>query len=184
MKLWEFRTCLMAMIALWAFWAGDVVGATDEDDLLEPQQAFRFSASLIDPDVVEVRYVIAAGYYMYRNRFKFSSQPKTIKWAAPKLPRGIVKQDEFFGRVETYRDELTFRIRLQKPVPESGVEFSVISQGCADIGVCYAPLKQTAILRPGALSVPGSAGKSGLMEKLRGSTRDGDVRIRTPQDMK
>lgn len=172
------------MIASWAFWAGNVVGASDDDDLLEPQQAFRFSASLINPVVVEVRYDIAAGYYMYRNRFEFSSQPKTIKWAAPKLPRGIVNQDEFFGRVETYRDELTFRIRLQKPVPETGVEFSVISQGCADIGVCYAPLKQTVILRPGALSVPGSAGKSGLMEKLRGSSGEADDGIRSPQDMK
>ncbi|MFN0040591.1 MAG: protein-disulfide reductase DsbD N-terminal domain-containing protein [Burkholderiales bacterium] len=183
MKLWGFRTWLVAMIASWAFWASNVVGAADEDDLLEPQQAFRFSARLIDPVVVEVRYVIAAGYYMYRNQFKFSSQPETIKWAAPKLPRGIVKQDEFFGRVETYRDDLTFRVRFQDPVPETGVEFSVISQGCADVGVCYTPLKQTANLRPGSLSVPGSAGISDLMEKLRGSTGDGEVRIQSPQEM-
>ena len=39
------------------------------DELLEPEKAFRFSARA-DGGVVEVRFVIADGYYMYRNKFR------------------------------------------------------------------------------------------------------------------
>ncbi|HEX6004007.1 MAG TPA: protein-disulfide reductase DsbD domain-containing protein, partial [Burkholderiales bacterium] len=40
-----------------------------EPQLLEPEQAFRFSARIAAPDALEVRYEIAPGYYMYRDKF-------------------------------------------------------------------------------------------------------------------
>ena len=43
------------------------------DDLLEPEKAFRFSARPVD-DGVEVRFAIADGYYMYRERFRFDAK--------------------------------------------------------------------------------------------------------------
>ena len=46
-----------------------------EPELLEPEKAFRFSARLIDSGQVEVRYDIAPGYYMYREKFKFEASP-------------------------------------------------------------------------------------------------------------
>ena len=42
-----------------------------EPELLEPEKAFAFSARVAGPDVIEVRYVIARGYYMYRDKFRF-----------------------------------------------------------------------------------------------------------------
>ena len=43
-----------------------------EPELLEPEKAFQFSARLLDADrQVEVQYVIAPGYYLYREKFKF-----------------------------------------------------------------------------------------------------------------
>src|SRR2546426_157557 len=41
-------------------------------DLLEPEQAFRFSARIADAGTVEVRFAIADGYYLYRDRPRFS----------------------------------------------------------------------------------------------------------------
>ncbi|HEY6720798.1 MAG TPA: protein-disulfide reductase DsbD domain-containing protein, partial [Burkholderiales bacterium] len=43
--------------------------AASADDLIEPDKAFRFSARVLDAATLEVRYAIANGYYLYRERF-------------------------------------------------------------------------------------------------------------------
>ena len=45
-----------------------------EQDYLQPEAAFRFSARMSDPTTIEVRYQIAEGYYLYRERLSFSSE--------------------------------------------------------------------------------------------------------------
>jgi thioredoxin:protein disulfide reductase len=123
-----------------------VAHALGTDDLLEPDKAFRFSAKALDASTVEIRYVIADGYYLYRERFRFAVEPATVKLGTPQFPAGEVHQDQFFGRTETYRRELRIRV----PVQAAGagrMKFSVTSQGCADIGVCYVPLVQSADIR-------------------------------------
>ena len=64
-----------------------------EPDLLEPEKAFRFSAQLLDVNRVEVSYDIAPGYYLYREKLKFSADPATIRIDASQLPAGKVKMD-------------------------------------------------------------------------------------------
>jgi thioredoxin:protein disulfide reductase len=120
------------------------------DDLLEPEKAFRFSARVLDAGSIEVRYAIADGYYMYRERFKFAAAGGA-RLGAPELPRGLKHKDEFFGEVETYRKE----VRIRLPVEGEGrVALTVISQGCADVGVCYVPMESRAALQlPGGGSI-------------------------------
>jgi thiol:disulfide interchange protein DsbD len=83
--------------------AAGALSAAATDDLLAPEQAFRFSASLIEPGLVEVRYRIADGYYMYRYKFRFSAIPQSAGLGEARFPPGKITHDEFFGRVETYR---------------------------------------------------------------------------------
>ena len=73
----------------------------DEPELLEPNKAFRLSARLIDADHLEVRYQIAPGYYMYRDKFKFSTVPALLAIETAQVPPGVVKKDEIFGEVQT-----------------------------------------------------------------------------------
>ena len=80
------------------------------DDLLEPEQAFRLSARALDPAAVEVRFQIADGYYMYRERFKFAVAGGDAKLGAPEFPPGQRKRDEFFGESEIYRKQVAIRI--------------------------------------------------------------------------
>jgi len=115
-------------------------------DLLEPQQAFRFSARVAGPDVIEVRYRIADGYYMYRDKFRFSVVPGSVGLGQPDFPPGTVTEDEFFGKTETYRSELTILIPVQRAAGLRAFTLRAVSQGCADVGVCYIPLTQTARL--------------------------------------
>ena len=94
---------LLALAALPAF----------AEEPLEPEQAYRFSARAIDAKTVEARWQIADGYYMYREKFRFTAEPATVKLGEPTFPAGKVKDDEFFGKVETYREEVAIRIPVE-----------------------------------------------------------------------
>ena len=114
------------------------------DNLLEPEKAFRFSARALDARSVEVRFAIADGYYLYRERLSFAAEGNpAIRLGAAELPRGERHRDEFFGEVETYRKDLRIRIPAEG---EGGFDLKVVSQGCADAGVCYVPMESRARL--------------------------------------
>ena len=44
-------------------------------NLLPAEQAFRLSARVLDPSTLEVRYNIADGYYLYRDKLRMSVEP-------------------------------------------------------------------------------------------------------------
>ncbi|MES2323711.1 MAG: protein-disulfide reductase DsbD [Pseudomonadota bacterium] len=123
--------------------------ASAEEDYLDPEVAFKFSARMVDPQTVAVTYEIADGYYMYRERFKFTATNATL--GEPAIPPGKVKFDDTFQKdVETYRGSVTITI----PVTTSGMfTLKATSQGCADAGLCYAPQEATARL----VGAPGAA---------------------------
>jgi len=109
------------------------------DNLLEPEKAFRFSARSADASSIEVRFDIAPGYYLYRERFRFAAEG--AKLGAPQFPEGIPHKDEFFGEMHIYRQEVQVRIPVEAAAP---FDLKVTSQGCADAGVCYVPMESKA----------------------------------------
>jgi thiol:disulfide interchange protein DsbD len=109
--------------------------ARADDDFLPPEQAFKFSARMLDAHTVVVNYAIADGYYMYRERFKFSAAGATL--GAPQVPPGKIKFDETFNKnVETYHKGVEIRIPVQGNGPFT---LNATGQGCADKGLCYPP---------------------------------------------
>src|SRR6266581_4940226 len=92
--------------------------AASADDLLEPDKAFRFSARTLDAGTVEVRYAIADGYYLYRERFRFAAEPASVALGQPQFPKGQIHEDKFFGKQETYRKE----VRIRVPIEAAGAE--------------------------------------------------------------
>ena len=73
----------------------------------------------------------------------------------PPLPNGAVKEDQFFGRVETYRGGIVVNLALKDARPGQNVVIAAESQGCADIGICYPPTVQRITLAiPEASLVP------------------------------
>jgi thiol:disulfide interchange protein DsbD len=130
-------------------------------DLLDPALAFKFSAQAVDAGTLEVRYQIANGYYLYRDKFKFAVEPAGVKLGEPQFPRGDVHNDEFFGKVETYRKELRIRLPLMRDAAATQLKLAVTSQGCADVGVCYVPQVQTVEIKLAALAPASGASGSG-----------------------
>jgi thioredoxin:protein disulfide reductase len=119
-------------------------GTSAAADLLEPERAFQFSARELE-GAVEVRFVIAEGYYLYRDRMRFSAEGP-VQLGTPQFPPAIPHKDEFFGDMPIYRNQMAVRVPVQG---EGRYELKVISQGCADAGVCYVPMESRASLRAG-----------------------------------
>jgi thiol:disulfide interchange protein DsbD len=116
------------------------------EEPLDPEQAYRYSVRAVDANTVEARWQIVDGYYMYRDKFRFSAEPATVKLGEPKFPPGKVKDDEFFGKVETYRKE----VKILIPIEAGGAEsftLKAVSQGCWDQGICYPPTPQKATVK-------------------------------------
>ena len=44
---------------------------------LPPDKALRFSARALNPETIETRFTIAEGYYLYRDRIRFTVEPAT-----------------------------------------------------------------------------------------------------------
>lgn len=155
--------CRCAFAALLASTAAlSSAAAVKEPELLEPEKAFRISTRALDENHIEVQFVIADGYYMYRDRFKFETESGRLL-ADVEFPKGKPKEDLFFGKAEIYRREARIRVPVTSDDKARGiVKLKVTSQGCADIGVCYVPLEQFVEVRlPGRSSATPAAVRQG-----------------------
>src|SRR5450830_949478 len=107
------------------------------EDFLDPEVAFTAVAKMVEPGIAEVTLTVADGYYLYRERLKFTSDDAQL--GEPLLPKGKVKFDETFQKeVETYRHSVVVRIPVKA---DHAFNLKVVRQGCADQGLCYPPLE-------------------------------------------
>jgi len=166
---WLWRRALATFVLTMA-----VVGiaqAVDEKDLLPVDQAFALSTSAAARDHVQLQWVIADGYYLYRHRIAVTAQDGT-PLGTLSLPAGDRHNDPFFGEVETYRHQL--RALLPMTAQGDRVVLQVKYQGCADAGVCYPPQKRVVtIALPAAATAPPAqdqGGLAGLAQSLGGAT--------------
>ncbi len=136
---------LLLFVAVWAH---------AQDDLLEPEKAFVFSARMLDADNIEARFRVAEGYSLYRDKFAFTAEDG-VELGRPALPAGKIKEDEFFGRVETYRGDLRVHIPVKGAVKPFALNAAF--QGCADIGVCYPPQSARVQIVPVAAAASAAA---------------------------
>jgi thiol:disulfide interchange protein DsbD len=117
---------------------------TDEPELLNPDQAFIFKAELNGSHSLVTEWIIAEGYYLYKDKIKMALQDSTgLSLGDPQFPDSTRLNDPQYGDVEIFRGPLTvtFPILGLSGQP-SALDLNVGYQGCADIGVCYPPIKK------------------------------------------
>ncbi len=173
----RFVSAFARLLRLWLFAAVALAagGVQAEEEYLPPEQAFGFSASMKDAATVEVRFAIADGYYMYRDRFGFVAEGARL--GAPVLPPGKVKFDETFQKdVETYREAVTVRLPVEAggPVQAEGDQPGLRRQGlvlCADgiggrprSGRCLAAAGEGTAATPAALQGSATGSEMGRIE--------------------
>ncbi|TSA19990.1 MAG: protein-disulfide reductase DsbD [Betaproteobacteria bacterium] len=133
---------------------------------IDPEKAFQISAKMVKKDTIEVRFKIEKGYYLYRAKIKISALGAEL--GTFDLPKGKIKEDENFGRMEIWRGEL----RVNLPVKASGpFTLKVTSQGCADVGLCYPPMDSEIRLDPSVIT-PTAPTRDDLIARLNALAGD------------
>jgi thiol:disulfide interchange protein DsbD len=107
-------------------------------DFLPVRQAFQLNLSDATPDAIKLQFIATEGYYLYRHRFQFRTEPADIGLGAAQLPDGEKKHDEYFGDVEVYHGILDVSLP-RKAGDNRPFTLVVTYQGCADKGLCYPP---------------------------------------------
>ena len=149
--------------------------AGNTDELLPAEQAFAFDARL-DGNQVRVRWTIADGYYLYRDKIQIEFDGEVRQVGALELPPGeTIKDSILTGQAA---DLAVFKHRLDFSIPveyQAGSRFTLIArgQGCNQpVGVCYPPITYRVSLppelpaEPGFSPVPGEATGQGRLNPL------------------
>lgn len=114
--------------------------AVSESDLLPPEQAFAAKVERQGSQLA-VTLDVADGYYLYRDRTHFSTDPADLA-AAPVYPEGKVKDDPFFGKQTVFLGTNRILLPLRPDAPQR-FTLQIRLQGCAEVGVCYPPYTHT-----------------------------------------
>jgi thiol:disulfide interchange protein DsbD len=119
----------------------DLFSSPKEEELLEPDLAFKMKVAASGPTTLVVDLIPANGYYLYRDRIRFAlKNTRGVAIKSVKLPAGKVKNDPTFGRMETYEKPIQAEIALERAPNAKTLTLAASYQGCNEkTGVCYPP---------------------------------------------
>ncbi|WP_194207174.1 protein-disulfide reductase DsbD [Superficieibacter sp. 1612_C1] len=82
-----------------------------------------------------LNWQVKEGYYLYRQQINVTAAQADVAPLA--LPSGESHEDEFFGKSEIYRQQLSVPVTIRSA--GKGATLTVTYQGCAAAGFCYPP---------------------------------------------
>lgn len=125
------------------------------------EKVFIPSITALDANTILARWDIAEGFYLYRDKFGFSTAAESgVTLGTPQSPPGEFKDDETFGRMEVYHRGVEIRVPVNRSSSEPlSFDLEVKYQGCADAGFCYPPEKK---LFPVSLPAATTSGGPGV----------------------
>jgi thioredoxin:protein disulfide reductase len=129
-------------------------GAPAEGDFLPVDQAFALSATSDSPDRVTLRWEIADGYYLYRDKTKVTAPGGEAQVGKPSIPGGKTQHDDYFGEQVVFVGEMIANVPVAVAPGTRTVTLEASYQGCAEAGLCYPPTKKQLTVE---LAPPGSA---------------------------
>jgi thiol:disulfide interchange protein len=120
------------------FKSSSQLGAGGNGSALPEDQAFHFDAIAQYPHHVLIRWTMAKGYYLYRDKTTLTVKNAPSVVLTPAWPAGELHKDAYLGDTTVYFGEITV------PVSVSGdlaglktLEVAASFQGCQDGGICY-----------------------------------------------
>ncbi len=105
-------------------------------DVLPADSAFNLRSYIETPNSIVLLWDIEDGYYIYRKSFSLKAK-NNIKLEAPIIPTGLKIEDEFFGEVEVFYNQLLIRVPFDSPAPNKLLELELNYQGCSEGRYCY-----------------------------------------------
>jgi thiol:disulfide interchange protein DsbD len=125
---------------------------SNEGDFLPPDVAFRV-ASRVDGNVLRVRWVIADGYYLYRQKMDVKAESPDLLLSAPSFPKGTLKTDPYLGTQEIFQQQVESTGAFSRlDAGAHPLQIKVTYQGCAEAGLCYPPISK--VLFPDSAAAP------------------------------
>lgn len=112
--------------------------APGRSQFVPADRAFVFDFQQNQHDL-NLTWQVKDGYYLYRKQISIT--PSQADIAEIKLPPGVWHEDEFYGKSEIYRKQLTIPITVKQA--KSGATLTITYQGCADAEFCYPPETKT-----------------------------------------
>lgn len=122
---------LSAFLILCLFSGFALAGLFDKKPtFLKSEEAFALTTQH-QANELQLHWQIADGYYLYQKEVKVSGQD--VKLGEIHFPQAERYQDEFFGEVEIYRNQLQLNVPFSEANEKSQVEIRY--QGCTH-GFC------------------------------------------------
>ena len=113
-------------------------------DFLPVDEAFKPMLIPLDGNTIEVSIQVAPGYYLYKDKISAAIQSGRVQLGRMELPAGEMKNDEYFGDMEVYHNDVFGKLPLVRATPEAmDLDIDLKYQGCADGGICYPPTTRT-----------------------------------------
>lgn len=114
-------------------------GANGSDgSALPAEQAFHFDAIAPSPHQLLLRWTMAKGYYLYRDKTTLSVKNAPGVSLAPAWPAGEMHKDAYLGDTTVYFGEITVPVSVSGDVSAlKTLDFAASFQGCQDGGTCY-----------------------------------------------
>jgi thiol:disulfide interchange protein DsbD len=124
---------------------GKKIGKFLDEDL-----AFALSAQRETRDSLKLTWVIADGYYLYRDKISIATTTAGAQLGEAHLPAGKIQHDEYFGDTEVYREVLDVDVPVTRLPSDTKAPLTlrVNYQGCAEAGLCYPPITRTVEVSP------------------------------------
>lgn len=124
---------------------GSLFSSASEDELIEPDLAFKLNVTVKGPNTLVAQVIPAKGYYAYKEKMRFAlKDAKGVTISGVKLPAGEVKVDQTFGKTEVYRKTMPAEITLNRTSKANSITLVASYQGCHEkLGVCYPPIEKT-----------------------------------------
>jgi len=113
-------------------------------DFLPVDEAFKPMLIPLDGNTIEVSIQVAPGYYLYKDKISATTQSERVQLGRMELPAGEMKNDEYFGDMEVYHNDVFGKLPLVRATPATmDLDIDLNYQGCADGGICYPPTTRT-----------------------------------------
>lgn len=155
----SFRNALLLIILLLPcfVYAGETTGklsdlfsfktSSSDNEILDPEIAFQVNAEVLASGQLSFNWQIEPGYYLYKNKFKVTTENPDVILGEFDFPDGKVKADPAFGQVEVYYGRNNALASLEfKDASLTEFNLDVAYQGCKEDSVCYPPIKKTLLV--------------------------------------
>ncbi|MCE9550384.1 MAG: protein-disulfide reductase DsbD [Betaproteobacteria bacterium] len=134
-----------------------MLGSAKSTVILHPDKAFGLEVSASNESTLLANFKITPGYYLYRDKVKFtlsgdSAKAADVKITNVSMPKGEMKSDPNFGDMAVFHQPFQAVITLERNNNTAqDITLAASYQGCKENDLCYAPIdKQFNIVLPKA----------------------------------